>query len=92
MTETSRAQLDMTIVLPLGVVASQLLRIEAQLRVLNMKALNLESERDNSSLAGPVGVRLEQISDALDALRTLVAEMQADMQPRNRKRHFARED
>jgi len=52
MTEgSSAANLEMAIVLPLAVVAHQLMRIEADLRLLNMKALDFANAREE----GPFG-------------------------------------
>jgi hypothetical protein len=47
MTEASSANLQMAIALPLGVVSNQLMRIEADLRLLNMKALDFGRDRKN---------------------------------------------
>ena len=73
MTEAPSENLDMTIVLPLGVVANQLLKIEAELRLLGMKALDFANERDNAVLAGRIEARLDNINEALDSIRNLVS-------------------
>jgi hypothetical protein len=83
MTEASSANLEMAIILPLGVVANQLMRIETHLRLLNMKALNFAKERENGRLSGLIEARLEHINEALDSIRNLVADIEADIQPRS---------
>ena len=57
MIEASPANLELTIVLPLGVVANQLMRIEADLRFLNMKALAYAKERESSEPDGRIAAR-----------------------------------
>jgi hypothetical protein len=83
MTETSPENLELAIVLPLGVVANQLMKIEADLRFLNMKALAYAEEGESRNLAGQITSRLERISEALDLIRGLVSDIQADIQPRS---------
>lgn len=84
MTEASATNLEMTIILPLGVVVNQLMRIEADLRLLNMKALDFAKERKNTDLTGLIETRLETINEALDSIRSLVSDIEADIQS-NRK-------
>ena len=81
MTQGASAEWEMAVVLPLGVVASQLRRIETQLRLLNMKALDLARERENRALRGPVEARIEEIHDALGSIAGLVADIEADLRP-----------
>jgi hypothetical protein len=81
MTQASTADWEIAIVLPLGVVASQLQRIETQLRLLNMKALGFAGERDNRALRAPIDARLEQISESIAAISGLVSDIEADLQP-----------
>jgi hypothetical protein len=94
MTETSAANLEMAIVLPLGVVAHQLMKIEADLRLLNMKALELAKERENGRHTRLIEAALENINEALDAIKGLVADIETDIQPSsmNRKPHPERDD
>ena len=73
----------MAIILPLGVVANQLMKIEADLRLLNMRALDLAKERENERLAGLIEAILENINEALDSIRDLVSEINSHMQPRS---------
>jgi hypothetical protein len=73
MTEASRASQELEIVLPLGVIANQLMKIEADLRFLNMKALMHTAERENRDLSAQVTAHLEKINEALDLIRGLVS-------------------
>jgi hypothetical protein len=84
MTEAFSVNLEMTIVLPLSVVANQLMRTEADLRFLNMKALDFAKERENERLTGRIEARLENINEALDSIRGLVADKESDIHPRSR--------
>ncbi len=85
MAETPSANLEMALILPLGVVANQLMRIEADLRLLNMKALDLARERETGRHAGLIEARLERINEVLDAIGKLVADIEADIQPKSRE-------
>ena len=77
--------MEMAIVLPLGVVGHQLMRIEADLRLLNMKASDFARERDNAPHTRLIEARLEQINEALDSIRILVSDIAADLHPVNLK-------
>ena len=94
MTETSAATLEMAIVLPLGVVARQLMKIEADLRLLNMKALELARERENGRHTRLIEDSLENINEALDAIKGLVSDIETDIRPSslNRKPYPERDD
>jgi hypothetical protein len=74
--------LELAVALPLGVVANQLTRIEADLRFLSMKASAYVDERENGELAAKVSGGLEKINEALDLIRGLVADLEANIQPR----------
>src|ERR1700733_4947178 len=80
MTEPSPANLELAIALPLGVVVNQLTRIEADMRFLSMKASAYVNERENGELAAKVSGGLEKIIEALDLIRGLVADMEANIQ------------
>jgi hypothetical protein len=82
MTETSCANLELAIVLPLGVVANQLMRIEADLRFLNMKALDYAKERERGGKAAQILAQLEKINESLDVIRELMADIETDIQPK----------
>jgi hypothetical protein len=73
--KASSTDLELAIVLPLGVLANQLMRIEAQLRLVNMKALDLATESEQRGSAALINAKLEHISDALDSIRTLVTDI-----------------
>ena len=94
MTEISATNLEMAIVLPLGVVAHQLIKIEADLRLLNMKALELAKERENGRHTRLIEATLENINEALDAIKGLVSDIETDIQPKsmNRKTYLERDD
>ena len=65
--------------LPLGAVANQLMRIEADLRFLNMKALAYAQEGENAGPGRRIAARLEKINEALDRIRGLVSDIEADV-------------
>lgn len=73
--KVSSTDLELAIVLPLGVLAHQLMRVEAQLRLVNMKALDLATESDHRGAAALINAKLEHISEALDSIRTLVTDI-----------------
>jgi hypothetical protein len=75
----STANFELAVVLPLGVVANQLMKVESELRFLSAKLSRYGQER--GSARAEVAARLEKMSEALDAIRHLIAEMQADVQP-----------
>ena len=85
MNQESDAEWEMAVVLPLGAVASQLRRIEAQLRLLNMKALDFSGQRENRAFQAQIETRLEQITDALGSVTALVADIGADIAPSRAK-------
>lgn len=91
MKEASSENFEMAIVLPLGVVGHQLMRIEADLRLLNMKASDYARERDNAPHTRLIETRLEQINEALDSIRILVSDIAADLHPEHSK-HKPRAD
>jgi hypothetical protein len=61
----------MAIVLPLGVVAKQLMRIEAELRLLNMKLMDVAKSPDNELHVGRMEDRISNIKEALDSIGNL---------------------
>ena len=71
----SSTDLELAIVLPLGVLAQQLMRVEAQLRLVNMKVLDLATDSDHRGSAALINAKLEHISEALDSIRTLVTDI-----------------
>ena len=83
MSEAPSANLELAIVLPLGVLVNQLMRIEAQLRLLNMKTFDFAEDCSRVPFAGPIAANLEKIHDALDSISGLVADIEADVRPRS---------
>jgi hypothetical protein len=66
------------------VIANQLTRIEADLRFLNMKALVYAMQSENGGIGSQITAKLDLINDALDLIRGLASDMQADMQRKPR--------
>ena len=81
MTEASSANLEMAIILPLGAVANRLMKIEADLRLLNMKALDFARGRENEHLTGRIEAGLENIIETLESIRELVSDIEGCIQP-----------
>lgn len=81
MTKRSSASVELGIVLPLGVVANQLMKIEADLRFLNMRAQDHARDGGHEALGGDIAGHLELITESLDRIRELVADLQTDSRP-----------
>lgn len=97
MSDLSSANFELSIVLPLGVVENQLLKVEADLRFLNAKTATCASERRGGAMAAQAAARLEKISEALEAIRGLVLDIETDIQaatanPRPSKARSDRDD
>jgi hypothetical protein len=75
----SSANFELAVVLPLGVAANQLMKVESELRFLNAKLSRYGQER--GSARGEAAARLEKMSEAVDAIRQLIEEIQTDIQP-----------
>jgi hypothetical protein len=82
MTDKSATSLELTVGLPLDVVADKLRRLEAELRVLNMKAIAATDEAHG--LGAKIELRVEAIYEALDSIRGLVSHIEADVRPKAR--------
>ena len=82
MSDRSPANFELSITLPLGVIANQLMKVEADLRFLNAKTSAHANERSGEAMAGQVATQLERINEALEAIRGLVADIGSDLQPR----------
>ncbi len=80
MAKESSTDWELAIDLPLGVVASQLARIEEQLRQLNHRARDLLQARDGGRRNGEISVRLENINRALDSIGGLIAGLEAEIE------------
>jgi hypothetical protein len=77
----SQADWELTMVMPLGVLANQLVKIEGELRFLTMKAAEQSGEdgvRSNKS----VDARLELIHEVLESICSLLAKLQDDIHPK----------
>jgi hypothetical protein len=85
MTEAPFANLEMAILLPLGVAANQLMKIEADLRLLNMKVLDFALEREDKRAAARIEARLDTLNAALYSIRELVSELEDQIRPRPAK-------
>jgi hypothetical protein len=83
MSDPSPVNFELSIVLPLGVIANQLMKVEADLRFLNAKTSARGSRGLGGDLAGQVAGRLEKIHELLEAIRALVADIEMDIQPRS---------
>ena len=83
MSNSSAANVELALALPLGVAANQLLKVEADLRLLSAKAALYAQDRGAAGLVSQVAARLEQISETLEAIRSLIAEMETDLQPKS---------
>lgn len=83
MSGASRANFELSIVLPLGVIANQLMKVEADLRFLNAKISAYSSEFPGGAMAGQAAAGLEKINESLETIRAVVAEFEADIQPRS---------
>ena len=81
MKDKSSADWETAIVLPLGVVAGQLGKIEAQLRSLNMTAMRLATA-DGRHHALVADTQLDAILERLECIGVLVADIQRDLHPR----------
>ena len=79
MTDQSMSSLELTVGLPLDVVADKLRRLETELRVLNMKAITAAAE--TNGLGARMETRVDAIYEALDSIRRLVSDIEADIQP-----------
>ena len=73
-----RTDVELAIGLPLDVVANRLRRIEADLRLLNMKTVALARAGENEPVGAMIEARIETIYEALDSIRSLVSEIEAD--------------
>lgn len=83
MSRPSSANFELSIVLPLGVVANQLMKVEADLRFLNAKTTAYAGEHPGGGMAAQVAARLEKINEALEVIRALVLDIELEFQPRS---------
>lgn len=78
--------------LPLGVAANQLSKVESDLRFLTVKTSAYRGERWAGEVAGQVAARLEKINETLELIRGLVRELEAEFQTANAGRYKNRAD
>ena len=83
MSHPSPANFELSIMLPLGVVANQLMKVEADLRFLNAKTAAYASERPDRDMAGQVAGHLEKINEMLEVIRSLVLDIETEFQPKS---------
>jgi hypothetical protein len=74
---------EMTMVMPLGVIANQLIKIEGDLRFLSMKAVEQPGEEGARSTKA-IDARMELIYGAIESINALLARLQADIHPKAR--------
>jgi hypothetical protein len=82
MKDRNTVSVELAIALPLGAVANQLARVESDLRFLSARTSALPQDRDDANLVAQVAARLEQINEALDAIRELIADIERELQPK----------
>ncbi len=82
MNRNPSANWEVAIALPLGVVDNHLRKVEEQLRLVNMKALEFSTEYENKALRRLIDARLEHINEALSTIAALVSDIDSDIQPR----------
>jgi hypothetical protein len=75
----SSPSFELAVVLPLGVAANQLRKVESDLRFLSAKISRYGQEHGNAR--GEAAAKLETMNEAIDAIRRLIADIQADIQP-----------
>ena len=80
MTDPAPANAELTVLLPLGVIANQLMKLEADLRLLNAKTLAYASQRPGGDLAVQVAGLLEKINEVLERIRDLITDFEADIE------------
>jgi len=82
MNRNPSANWEVAIALPLGVVDSHLRKVEEQLRLVNMRALDFSTEHENKALRRMIDARLEHINEALSSIAALVSDIDSDIRPR----------
>jgi hypothetical protein len=80
MTEPAAANVELAILLPLGVIANQLMKVEADLRFLNAKTIAYAEQRPGGDLAAQVAGRLEKLTQVLEQIRDLIVDFETDIQ------------
>jgi len=81
MTHKPSTHWELSLVLPLGVAGHQLSRIEEQLRVASMRAVELGAAPDQRAMRQAAAAKLERIRELLGSIGSLVADIDDDLQP-----------
>jgi hypothetical protein len=71
---------EMTIGMPLDVVASKLRRIEEELRHLSIKAASIDREAGSEELKVLIEARLDYIRDTIYSISSCLSDLSAEMQ------------
>jgi hypothetical protein len=81
MKQKASAHVEMTIVLPLDVAHNKLMKIEEELRQLNMKVMSFGQERESGHLSDLIEPRLQSLHETLDSIRERLSDLNSDIQP-----------
>jgi hypothetical protein len=68
---------EITLLLPLGVVAHQLVKLEGQLRSISIRSTGGSEPVEEPAIGAPVAATLERIHELLASLQSLVNEIEA---------------
>ena len=90
MSDRPATSVELAIALPLGAVANQLMRVESELRFLSAKTAVAARDRDNAGMQRQLAARLEQINEALEAIREPIADIERELQPKSASASDAR--
>lgn len=77
MTGPNSANFELAVVLPLGVLANQMMKLETDLRFLSARTPLFGEAREDSRLSAQFNARLEQIHQAIDGIRALLEEIES---------------
>jgi hypothetical protein len=77
MTGSNGANFELTVVLPLGVLANQMMKLEMDLRFLSARSPLFGEAREDARLNAQFNARLEQIHQAMDGIYSLLAELES---------------
>ncbi len=79
--QTSQVDWELALLLPLGALANQLVKIEGDLRFLSMKASE-QAHVDGPRPIRAVDARVDLIHETLDSIKLLLVRLQGDIHPR----------
>jgi hypothetical protein len=84
MSDPAPGNFELSILLPLGVIANQLMRVEADLRFLTARtSASVGGARPSGDMAVQAAARLEKINETLEVIRALASDVERDLQPRS---------